>query len=92
MMSDDSTTDTVVRTDEGASIEATLKRGEGTRDEDRIKIKGKDRTVDGAIAKFEQLLEKYERQYADRVGAIQPDGTFDDTADEIGDFEPSDDL
>lgn len=83
-MTDSDNEDRLVRTDEGASISATLKRGEGTRDQDKIEIKGKGESAEEAIAEFEQLLEKYEHEYSERIRAIQPDGEVDD---ELGDFE-----
>lgn len=56
----------------GASIEATLKRGDGTRDEDRVKFKGKGESAEEALAEFETMLEQYETEYADRLRNIQP--------------------
>jgi len=53
-----------------ASIEARLKRGTETRDEDTVTIKGA--TVEEATAEFEYLLEKYEAEYSDRCRNIQP--------------------
>jgi len=57
----------ITRTDEGASIEATLKRGEGTRDEDRVKIKGKGKTAEEAIEEFDKLLTEYEERFGQRL-------------------------
>ncbi|MBX0297787.1 DUF7389 domain-containing protein [Haloarcula nitratireducens] len=76
-MSDDTTSDDVERverTDLGASVEARLKRGTGTRDEDQITIKAKGETASDALEKFEQLLAEYEVEYSDRMRAIQPTG------------------
>jgi len=56
----------------GASIEATLKRGEGTRDEDRVKFKGKGESAEEAMEEFETMLEQYESEYAERLRNIQP--------------------
>jgi hypothetical protein len=72
-------TDRIERTDIGASIEARLKRGTGTRDEDTITVKGKGETAEEAAAEFEYLLEKYEAEYSDRCRSIQP--TMDDEQD-----------
>lgn len=62
----------VNRTDTGASIEATLKRGESTRNEDRIKIKGKGESAEEAAEEFEYLLKEYEEEYSTRLRDIQP--------------------
>ena len=73
--------DRIERTDIGASVEARLKRGNGTRDEDQITIKGKGETAEEAADEFEYLLEKYESEYSDRCRNIQPsadDGEVDD--------------
>jgi len=73
--------DRIERTDIGASVEARLKRGTGTRDEEMIKIKGKGETAEEAADEFEYLLEKYESEYSDRCRNIQPsvdDGEADD--------------
>lgn len=64
--------DRIERTDIGASVEARLKRGTATRDEDTITIKGKGETAEEAAAEFEYLLEKYEAEYSDRCRNIQP--------------------
>ncbi|MBX0297639.1 DUF7389 domain-containing protein [Haloarcula nitratireducens] len=74
-MSDDTTSDDVERverTDIGASVEARLKRGTGTRDEDKITIKAKGETAADALEEFEQLLAEYEAEYGDRMRTIQP--------------------
>ncbi|MBX0298042.1 DUF7389 domain-containing protein [Haloarcula nitratireducens] len=74
-MTDDNTLDDVERverTDLGASVEARLKRGTGTRDEDQITIKAKGETALDALEKFEQLLAEYEAEYGDRMRTIQP--------------------
>ena len=72
-MTDETTDpDQIERTDVGASVEARLKRGTGTRDEDQITIKAKGKTAEEAAAEFEYLLEKYEAEYSDRCRNIQP--------------------
>ncbi|SEO97500.1 hypothetical protein SAMN05216388_102534 [Halorientalis persicus] len=58
--------------DTGARIEARLKRGEGTRDEDRITIEGSGPTAEDAKDEFEELLEEYEEEYSERIREIQP--------------------
>jgi hypothetical protein len=76
-MTDETTdSDRIERTAIGASVEARLKRGRGTRDEDTITIKGKGETAEEAADEFEYLLEKYEAEYSDRCRNIQP--TVDD--------------
>ena len=62
----------IERTDIGASIEARLKRGTETRDEDTVTIKGKGANAEEAAAEFEYLLEKYEAEYSDRCRNLQP--------------------
>jgi len=68
----------IERFDSGASIEATLKRGTGTRDEDKIRIKGKGESADAALDEFEQMLERYEDGLSDRMRDIQPSEGGDD--------------
>jgi len=65
-------TERIERTDVGASIEVRLKRGTGTRDEDRITITAKGATAEEAASEFEYLLEQYEEEYGDRCRNIQP--------------------
>jgi len=72
MTDDTSHSDRIERTDVGASIEARLKRGTGTRDEDTLTIKGKGENAEEAAVEFEYLLEKYEGEYSDRCRNIQP--------------------
>lgn len=61
----------VERTDRGGSIEATFKRGTGTRDEDKWRIKGKGATAGEAIRHFERELEAVEEELAERVRNLQ---------------------
>lgn len=68
----------LTRTDIGSSIEATLKRGEGTRDEDRVKIKGKGETAEDALSEFKTLLEAYEEDLSSRLRDINPERAEDD--------------
>lgn len=63
----------VTRTDIGASIEAKMKRGEGTRDEDRVTIKGKGETAEEALDEFYTLLEQFEEDISSRLRNINPD-------------------
>lgn len=55
----------------GVSITAKLKRGEGTRDQDEIKIKAKGTTAEEAIENMEQVIDEAEA-WADDLRAIQP--------------------
>ena len=68
-------TETVERYDTGASISVTLKRGTGTRDEDKWTIKGKGRTSGQALKEFDDQLQEVEKELADRVRALQPENT-----------------
>jgi hypothetical protein len=72
MTEDTANPERIERTDIGASVEARLKRGCGTRDEDQFTIKAKGETAEEAAAEFEYLLEKYEAEYSDRCRDIQP--------------------
>jgi hypothetical protein len=82
-MSDDTTDpDRIERTDVGASVEARLKRGTGTRDEDTITIKAKGETAEDAAEEFEYLLQQYEAEYSDRCRNIQPTVDEEDSEDE----------
>jgi len=67
------TVETVERTDIGSSMEARLKRGTGTRDEDSVTIKAKGRTAEETIEEFYQLLAEYEAKVSDRLRDIQPE-------------------
>ncbi|QIO25033.1 hypothetical protein [Haloarcula sp. JP-L23] len=69
---DPDTVERVERTDFGTSLEARLKRGTSTRDEDRITIKAKGETAADTLEAFETLLARYESEYSDRLRALQP--------------------
>ncbi|KAA9396405.1 hypothetical protein Har1130_19215 [Haloarcula sp. CBA1130] len=62
----------VERTDFGCSMEARMKRGTGTRDEDSMTIKSKGETAAETIAEFYELLEEYEQEISDRLRDVQP--------------------
>lgn len=72
-MSDDDDSEKVTRTDVGASIEASLKRGSDPRDQDKVKIKAKGETASEAIDEFDELLREYEEEYGTRLRNIDPD-------------------
>ncbi|EMA25656.1 DUF7389 domain-containing protein [Haloarcula argentinensis] len=63
----------VERTDFGCSMEARMKRGTGTRDEDSMTIKSKGETAEETIVEFYELLEEYEQEISDRLRDIQPE-------------------
>ncbi|WP_236039633.1 DUF7389 domain-containing protein [Haloarcula salinisoli] len=65
-------TERIEHTDVGASVEARLKRGTGTRDEDTITITARGATAAAAAREFEYLLAQYEAEYGDRCRNIQP--------------------
>jgi len=65
--------ETVERTDLGSSMEARLKRGTGTRDEDSVTIKAKGRTAEETVGEFYQLLAEYEAKVSGRLRDIQPE-------------------
>jgi len=57
----------------GVSITAKLKRGEGTRDQDTIKIKAKGKTSEEAIANMEDVIQEAE-EWAQDLRDVQPEG------------------
>ncbi len=72
----DATSDSVEkveRTDFGCSMEARMKRGTGTRDEDSMTIKSKGETAEETIAEFYKLLEEYGRRSGCREAAREED-------------------
>jgi len=73
MSGSDDDTQKVERTDTGASIQATVKRGTGTRDEDKFRIKGKGEDAQQALKEFETMLERVENDLAERVRDLQPE-------------------
>jgi hypothetical protein len=72
-MSDFDADEKIERTDTGVSISVQLKRGEGTRDEDRIKAKAKGATLEDAREDMDELRD-YLRGLAEECRAIQPGG------------------
>ncbi len=78
-MSDNTQADeTVERYDTGASMSVDISRGNGTRDQEKWKLKGKGRTAEDAIAELETQLDELEERLADRVRNIQPEVTDDE--------------
>lgn len=78
-MSDSDDVQTREQVHSGVSITAKLKRGEGTRDQDELKIKGKGATAGDAVDDFERALQAAEENgWAERLRAIQPDGEESD--------------
>ena len=77
MSEDDTSADIDVerieRTDIGTSMEARLKRGTGTRDEDQVTIKAKGEDAEQTIDEFYQLLAEYDDNISDRLRGIQPE-------------------
>lgn len=65
-------TDRVERFDLGASIEISLKRGTGTRDQDSVKIKDKAESLEDLEDSRSDLVEMAE-ETMDKVRNIQPD-------------------
>ena len=63
----------VERTDCGCSMEARMKRGTGTRDEDSMTIKSKGETAAETIAEFYKLIEEYEQEISGRLRDVQPE-------------------
>ena len=65
-------TERVERTDVGASIEVTITRGTGTRDQEKIKAKTKGETVSDARDDMDELR-PWIREFADDVRSWQPE-------------------
>lgn len=61
----------VQRTDAGVSISFTIKRGTGTRDQDKLQWKGNPETVEDARADLEELKADV-RSFAQDLRDIQP--------------------
>ena len=64
----------VERTDTGVSTTSMLKRGTGTRDEDKHGVKAKAPTFADAVAKLKAALNYIEGELLDRARTIQPPG------------------
>lgn len=62
----------VERTDVGVSITTELKRGTGTRDQDKHTVKAKDHSLHGAIEKHTQALDYLEEEVLDRSRQLDP--------------------
>jgi len=54
-------------------MEARMKRGTGTRDEDSMTIKSKGETAEETIVEFYKLLEEYEQEISGRLRDVQPE-------------------
>jgi hypothetical protein len=76
-MSDFEPDEQVERTDTGVSIEVALTRGEGTRDQDKIKAKVKAHDLADAREDMDELR-AYLGELAEECRAIQPDGETDE--------------
>lgn len=63
----------VERTDTGVSITTTLKRGSGTRDQDKHVLKSKGHGLVDAIQKHKGGMQYLEREVLDEARALQPD-------------------
>ena len=73
-MTDDVEADQLVeRTDTGVSITTTLKRGSGTRDQDKHVVKAKGHTFADAVSKHKSAMNYVEGELLDRARALQPD-------------------
>ncbi|GAA5476394.1 hypothetical protein Hhis01_03830 [Haloarcula hispanica] len=53
-------------------MEARMKRGTGTRDEDSMTVKSKGETAAETIAEFYKLLEEYDQEISGRLRDVQP--------------------
>lgn len=60
--------------DHGVKVRGKVKRGTGTRDQDELLIEGRGKNAAEAAADFEEALsEAEEREWADRLRALQPE-------------------
>jgi hypothetical protein len=74
-MTDDVEADQLVeRTDTGVSITTTLKRGSGTRDQDKHVVKAKGHTFADAVSKHKSAMNYVEGELLDRARGLQPGG------------------
>jgi len=74
MSDDDVEADQLVeRTDTGVSITSTLKRGSGTRDQDKHVVKAKGHTFADAVSKHKSAMNYVEGELLDRARGLQPD-------------------
>jgi len=74
-MTDDVGADQLVeRTDTGVSITSTLKRGSGTRDEDKHAVNAKGHTFADVVAIHQDAMNYLEGELLDRARTIQPSG------------------
>lgn len=65
--------------DHGVKVRGKVKRGTGTRDQDELLIEGRGEDAAEAAADFEEALtEAEEREWADRLRALQPGEAEDD--------------
>ena len=67
----------VERTDTGVSITTEIKRGTGTRDQDKHVVKAKGHTAIEAIEKHIEGVEYVENEVLERTRAFQPGGEAD---------------
>lgn len=62
----------VERTEVGVTITTQIKRGTGTRDEDKHKVKAKGRTVEHARDQHRQGMDYLEKEVVDRTRSLDP--------------------
>lgn len=79
------TTEKHVSTKEGVYVEVNSKRGEGTRDEDRVKAKAHYDDEDEASEKSSQLTDIVKTRMRE-IRGMGTDGCPRNTDDELGDF------
>lgn len=63
----------VERSDVGVSITTELKRGTGTRDQDKHVIKAKDYSLHGAVQKHTEAMDYLEREVLQRSRDLDPE-------------------
>jgi hypothetical protein len=76
-MSDETVQRNISESADKIRVETQVKRGEGTRDEDRIKVKVKGDDPEAVVAKLQATVENL-RETGETLRAMQPSGEADE--------------
>ena len=79
----------IVITTEKVSFGVDLTRGNGTRDQEKWKLRATGETAEEALAEFEQLVAALHGGYGDQLRSFDPDKEPSDVG-EVGDFDEFD--
>lgn len=92
-MTDDETNfdseEKIVNTTEKVSFGVDLTRGNGTRDQEKYKLRATGETAEDALAEFEQLVDALHSEYGDQLRSFDPDDDWNED-DDIGEFDEFD--